>query len=108
VGSGPEKQLKIGILGCGAIAQGRPFESVTKARNTTLHAICDVAEDLLQRFSVTYGAAKTYTEYEQMLADPDIDAVIIATADAFHVPATLDALAAGKHVLCEKAAWCRP
>lgn len=102
MGSGPEKQLKIGILGCGAIAQAGHFESVTKARNTTLHAICDVAEDLLQRFSVTYGAAKTYTEYEQMLADPDIDAVIIATADAFHVPATLDALAAGKHVLCEK------
>ena len=100
--SGPEKQLKIGILGCGAIAQAGHFESVTKARNTTLHAICDVAEDLLQRFSVTYGAAKTYTQYERMLADPDLDAVIIATADAFHVPAALDALAAGKHVLCEK------
>jgi|TARA_X000000950_G_scaffold139932_1_gene173638 predicted dehydrogenase len=102
VNSGPEKQLKIGILGCGAIAQAGHFESVTKARNTTLHAICDVAEDLLQRFSVTYGAARTYTQYERMLADPDLDAVIIATADAFHVPAALDALAAGKHVLCEK------
>ena len=102
VNSGPEKQLKIGILGCGAIAQAGHFESVAKARNTTLHAICDVAEDLLQRFSVTYGAAKVYTQYERMLADPDLDAVIIATADAFHVPAALDALAAGKHVLCEK------
>ena len=102
MGSGPEKQLKIGILGCGAIAQAGHFESVAKARNTTLHAICDVAEDLLQRFSVTYGAAKVYTQYERMLADPDLDAVIIATADAFHVPAALDALAAGKHVLCEK------
>ena len=100
--SEPEKQLKIGILGCGAIAQAGHFESVAKARNTTLHAICDVAEDLLQRFSVTYGAAKAYTQYERMLADPDLDAVIIATADAFHVPAALDALAAGKHVLCEK------
>ena len=97
VNSGPEKQLKIGILGCGAIAQAGHFESVAKARNTTLHAICDVAEDLLQRFSVTYGAAKVYTQYERMLADPDLDAVIIATADAFHVPAALDALAAGKH-----------
>ena len=55
VNSKPEKQLKIGVLGCGAIAQAGHFESVTKARNATLHAICDVAEDLLQRFSVTYG-----------------------------------------------------
>ena len=102
VNSRLEKQLKIGVLGCGAIAQAGHFESVTKARNTTLHAICDVAEDLLQRFSVTYGAAKIYTQYERMLADPDIDAVIIATADAFHVPAATAALAAGKHVLCEK------
>ena len=102
VTSAPEKQLNIGILGCGAIAQAGHFESVAKARNTRLHAICDVAEDLLQRFSVTYDAARTYTDYERMLADPDIDAVIIATTDAFHVPAALAALAAGKHVLCEK------
>ena len=102
VNSQPDRQLKIGILGCGAIAQAGHFESVTKARNTQLHAICDVAEDLLQRFSVAYDAAKTFTSYDQMLADPEIDAVIIATADAFHVPAARAALAAGKHVLCEK------
>lgn len=95
-------RLKVGILGCGPIAQAGHFESVTKGRNTDLHAICDVAEDLLARFSVAHGAAKTFTRYEDMLADPDLDAVIIATADAFHVPASLAALEAGKHVLCEK------
>ena len=97
-----EKRLRIGVLGCGAIAQAGHFESVTKAGNTTLHAICDVAEDLVTRFAVAHGATKTYTDYDRMLADPDIDAVIIATADAFHVPAAMAALAAGKHVLCEK------
>ena len=45
---------------------------------------------------------KTYGDYDQMLADPEIDAVIVATSDAFHVPASLRALEAGKHVLCEK------
>jgi len=98
----PEKSVNIGILGCGPIAQAGHFESVTKARNTRLHAICDVAEDLVDRFAVTHGAARSYTDYDTMLADPQLDAVIIATADAFHVPAALAALAAGKHVLCEK------
>jgi len=98
----PDKHLNVGILGCGPIAQAGHFESVTKARNTKLHAICDVADDLVMRFAVTHGAETTYRSYDDMLADPQLDAVIIATADAFHVPAALAALAAGKHVLCEK------
>jgi predicted dehydrogenase len=52
--------------------------------------------------AATHGVAKTYSDYDAMLADRDIDAVIIATADDFHVPASLRALEAGKHVLCEK------
>lgn len=97
-----KERLRIGVLGAGAIAQAAHFESCTKARNADLAAICDVAEDLRERMAVTHGAGKSYGDYDQMLADPDIDAVIIATADAFHVPASLRALAAGKHVLCEK------
>jgi predicted dehydrogenase len=61
-----------------------------------------VAEDLRERMAITHGATKTYADYDKMLADPDVDAVIIATSDAFHVPASLRALAAGKHLLCEK------
>lgn len=97
-----KERLRIGVLGAGAIAQAAHFESCTKARNADLAAICDVAEDLRERMAVTHGVGKSYGDYDQMLADPDIDAVIIATADAFHVPASLRALAAGKHVLCEK------
>ena len=98
----PKKCLNIGVLGCGPIAQAGHFESVTKSKNTNLYAICDVASDLVERFAVTYDAENCFESYEQMLADPNLDAVIIATADAFHVPAALQALAAGKHVLCEK------
>lgn len=94
--------LKIGVLGCGPIAQAGHLESVAKASNTELYAICDLADDLLERFSVAYDAKRTFTNYDDMLADPQVDAIIIATADVFHVPATLAALAAGKHVLCEK------
>ena len=97
-----ERRLRIGVLGAGQIAQAAHFESCTKARNADLAAICDIADDLRDRMAVTHGAAKTYADYDSMLADPDIDGVIIATADAFHVPASVRALEAGKHVLCEK------
>lgn len=97
-----ERRLRIGVLGAGQIAQAAHFESCTKAVNADLYAICDVADDLRERMAITHGAEKTYADYDRMLADPDLDAVIIATADAFHVPASLRALEAGKHVLCEK------
>ncbi|MBB2750787.1 UNVERIFIED_ORG: putative dehydrogenase [Rhizobium aethiopicum] len=97
-----ERRLRIGVLGAGQIAQSAHFESCTKAANAELYAICDVAEDLRERMAITHGAGKTYDDYDRMLADPDLDAVIIATADAFHVPASIRALQAGKHVLCEK------
>ncbi|TBY12804.1 Gfo/Idh/MocA family protein [Rhizobium laguerreae] len=97
-----ERRLRIGVLGSGQIAQAAHFESCTKAANADLYAICDVAEDLRERMAITHGAEKTYDDYDKMLADPDLDAVVIATADAFHVPASIRALQAGKHVLCEK------
>jgi predicted dehydrogenase len=97
-----DKRLRVGVLGAGQIAQAAHFESCTKAMNADLYAICDVADDLRERMVITHGAQKSYNDYDRMLADPEVDAVIIATADAFHVPASIRALEAGKHVLCEK------
>ena len=97
-----ERRLRVGVLGCGPIAQFAHFEACVKARNAELYAICDVAEDLLARMAATYEPQRRFRDYDAMLADPAVAAVIVATADAFHVPAALRALAAGKHVLCEK------
>jgi predicted dehydrogenase len=96
------RRLKVGVLGCGAIAQAAHFDSCTKARNADLYAICDVAPDLLARMESTHEPKRTFSEYDAMLADSELDAVIVATSDAFHVPASIAALEAGKHVLCEK------
>jgi predicted dehydrogenase len=97
-----ERQLRVGILGCGPIAQAAHFESANKAQNVELYAICDVADELLQRMVSAHAPRKAFNSYDQMLADPNVDAVVIATSDAFHVEATISALRAGKHVLCEK------
>lgn len=94
--------LNVGVLGCGAIAQAAHFESAAKAKNARLYAICDIAGDLRERMAAAHRPDKSFADYDRMLADPDLDAVIIATADAFHVEAAISALQAGKHVLCEK------
>ena len=96
------RRLRVGVLGCGPIAQFAHFEACQKARNAELYAICDVAEDLLARMAATHQPERAFADYAAMLADPELDAVIVATSDAFHVPAVTAALAAGKHVLCEK------
>ena len=94
--------LNVGILGCGPIAQAGHFDSARKAANARLYAICDVADDLRARMAHTHAPDRQYADYAQMLADPALDAVIVATSDAFHVEASIMALEAGKHVLCEK------
>src|SRR5215218_98164 len=96
------RRLRIGVLGCGQIAQAAHFESCRRARNAELYAICDVAEDLLARMAVIHEPRVTYRDYDQMLADPDVEAVIVAIADQFHVSMARRAIEAGKHVLVEK------
>jgi len=109
--SGPERAsersvdsrpLRIGVLGAGPIAQFAHFEACRKAANAELYAICDLAPDLLAQMAAEHGPRATYRDYDEMLADEDVDAVIVATADQFHAAAASRALAAGKHVLVEK------
>ncbi len=97
-----DRKLKIGVLGCGPIAQAAHFESAVKAANADLYAICDLATDLADRMAAMHSPARVFYDYAEMLADPDLDAVIVATSDAFHVAAAIQALEAGKPVLCEK------
>ena len=94
--------MRIGVLGCGPISQFAHFEACRKARNAELYAICDVAEDLLEKMAAIHAPRVTYTDYRAMLSDPNVEAVIIGVADQFHVPAAREAIEAGKHVLVEK------
>jgi predicted dehydrogenase len=97
-----ERCLSIGVLGCGPIAQFAHLEACRKAKNAELYAICDLADDLRERMAAVHRPQVSYRDYDAMLADPLVEAVIIAIADQFHVPAALKALEAGKHVLVEK------
>ena len=87
-----ERCIRIGVLGCGPIAQFAHFDACRKARNAELYAICDLADDLRERMAAVQQPKVAYRDYEAMLADPDVEAVIIAIADQFHVAAALKAL----------------
>ena len=97
-----QRQLRIGVLGAGPISQAAHFEACRKAKNAELYGICDVAEDLLEKMVAIHAPERAYTDYDAMLADPNVEAVIVAIADQFHAPMALKALEAGKHVLVEK------
>lgn len=97
------KKLKIGIIGTGGIAnlhiQG--YQSMPDACEVV--AFCDTNLEHAEAARATSGeAGKTYTNHADLLRDAEIDAVSIATPNKFHLQPTLDALRAGKHVLCEK------
>lgn len=96
------RRLRLGILGCGPIAQIAHFDAATKARNIELTAICDLADDLRERMAVLHQPRFAYRDFDQMLADDHIEAVLIGVADQFHVPLALKAINAGKHILVEK------
>lgn len=97
-----KRLLRIGVVGCGPIAQFAHFEACRKGRNTELHAICDVAPDLVAKMAAIHEPRVTYSRYEDLLSDSQVDAVIVATGDSFHVPLCRQAIAAGKHVFVEK------
>ncbi len=97
-----KRLLRIGVLGAGPVAQAAHFEACRKARNAELYAICDLAGDLLAEMTAVHHPRAAYLDYDEMLADPQVDAVIIAAADQFHAALAAKALAAGKHVLVEK------
>lgn len=94
--------LRVGVLGCGIICQAAHLIGSTKARNIHLQAICDVADDLRNKMAAIYEPDSVYADYNEMLEDPNIDAVIIGIGDQFHVPCAKQAVLAGKHVLLEK------
>jgi predicted dehydrogenase len=96
------QELNVGVLGAGQIAQAAHFVACRKAANVRLYAICDAAEDLLDRMVTLHQPAAAYGDYDDMLSDPKVEAVIVAVADQFHVPLAIKALEAGKHVLVEK------
>ena len=98
------KTIKVGIIGCGGIANGKHMPSLAKVEGCEMVAFCDIIVERAQKAAKEYGTpdAKVFENYKDLLAIEEIDVVHVLTPNRSHSFITVDALHAGKHVMCEK------
>ena len=93
--------IKVGIIGCGKIAQVRHIPEYTANPDTEVYGFYDLNLARAEELAKKYGG-KAYASYEELLAAPEIEAVSVCVANHAHAEISIAALKAGKHVLCEK------
>lgn len=93
--------LKVGIIGCGKIAQVRHIPEYLDNRNAQLAGFFDLNQARARELADRHGG-EVFPTYQALLEQADIDAVSVCTANQSHAEITIAALRAGKHVLCEK------
>lgn len=95
------EKLKVGIIGVGNIARTH-IAAYLQNPNVELYAFCDIREERLKEMGERYGITRLFTNKDEMLKLPELDAVSVCTWNSEHAPCAIAALNAGKHVLCEK------
>ena len=94
--------VKWGVIGAGGIAHRRTIPGMMKSDRVRLAAVMDIDESAVKRVAKKYGVPASYTKEEDLLADPNVDAVYIATPVYLHKKHATLAAEAGKHILLEK------
>lgn len=94
--------VRIGIVGAGAVSDYHHVPAIRLDPRARLVAACDASSELLSRRHSEWGLQRTTTDYRELCADPNVDALIIATPNDTHVPIAVEAARNGKHLMCEK------
>lgn len=99
-----ERTVKVGIIGCGGIANGKHMPSLKKIENVQMVAFCDIIEERAEKAAKEFGVegAKVYKDYKELLKDKSIEVIHVCTPNRSHSFISIDAMEAGKHVMCEK------
>jgi predicted dehydrogenase len=100
IGSG--KTVGIGIIGCGTIAERMMAAWQPRMEGARLVSVMDVSPARLDVFKQKFGAPHVTTELDELLARPEVDAVLVLTPNFLHAPNSIAAAKARKHVLCQK------
>ena len=93
--------LNIALIGCGGIAKSHA-QAIQQVEGARLVATVDIAAKRAEELAAKYGAPQAYVAYQDALADPSVDAVIICLPHYLHAEVAIAAAQAGKHILCEK------
>ena len=93
--------LRIGLIGAGANTRLRHIPGLKALADVELVAVCNRRPSSSAQIARDFGIPRTCEHWEEVVADPNIDAIVIGTWPYLHCPITLAALAAGKHVLTE-------
>ncbi|MCX6945373.1 MAG: Gfo/Idh/MocA family oxidoreductase [Opitutales bacterium] len=99
---GAARPVVAALVGCGGIARSQHLPTLTRAPNLRLAAVCDLNAEAARSAQADYGVPHMTTRFEDLLADPAIELIVVATKADFQVPLTCQALEAGKHVYVEK------
>lgn len=94
-------KIKVGVIGCGSIALHRHIPEFAANPDAELIAICDNVKKRVEKKAQEMGA-KAFTDYKELISLKELDAVCVCTTNVLHAQMTVEALKAGKHVLCEK------
>jgi len=96
--------MKVAVIGCGTIANSAHIKSYMNNPEVEIKYFCDIIPERAQKAVDEYGCGIGVTDYRDVLADKEVAAVSICTPNDVHAPIAIDAMRAGKHVLCEKPA----
>lgn len=96
------RKLRWGLVGCGDISQKRVAAALRDLPRSELVAVNRANFSALKEFAEEFGARNLHRHWHELIADPDVAAVYVATPVDLHSPITVAAAEAGKHVLCEK------
>ena len=96
--------MKVAVIGCGNIANNAHIPAYMKNSDVEIAYFCDIIPQRAKAAVEKYGCGKAIVDYKEALSDPEVEAVSVCTPNNVHAPIAIEALHAGKNVLCEKPA----
>ncbi|NLO83077.1 MAG: inositol 2-dehydrogenase [Clostridiales bacterium] len=97
-----ERKIKLGVIGAGRIGKLHAENIIFSIPNAELKAVADIYTDRIKNWAHGLGIKNVYSDYREILEDPEIDAVMICSSTDTHAQIIIEAAEAGKHIFCEK------
>ena len=97
-----KEKIIVGIIGAGRIGKLHAENLINNIRNVEVKSIADIYDDKIEGWAHSIGIKNVYSDYHEILNDPEIEAVLICSSTNTHSPIAIEAAKAGKHIFCEK------